>query len=238
MRKVLLSFVAGLLLFTGCDNAKKSSRVSLNSTIDSVSYAIGIDQGKYLTQALANFPDSLNNAAIIDGFTQTMLNAETQFSDTLGKAILNKFMPAKQEEEKAKQNLKYVGNLEEGKAYLAENATKEGVVVTPSGLQYKVIKEGNGPKPINGDKVKVNYEGKLINGTVFDSSFERGKPVEFTLDQVIPGWTEGLKLMPVGSTFMLYVPQDIAYGENVRPGGPIEPFSTLIFRVELLEIVK
>ena len=84
----------------------------------------------------------------------------------------------------------------------------------------------------------MNYEGKLINGTIFDSSYDRGEPIEFNINQVIPGWTEGLKLMSIGSTYMLYIPQDLAYGENVRPGGPIEPFSTLVFKVELLEIIK
>lgn len=125
----------------------------------------------------------------------------------------------------------------EGIAFLTENATKEGVTVTESGLQYKVITMGEGPKPEATDKVKVHYEGTLIDGTVFDSSFERGEPITFGLNQVIKGWTEGLQLMPVGSEFMLYIPYELAYGER-GAGELIGPCQALIFRVQLLDIEK
>ena len=125
----------------------------------------------------------------------------------------------------------------QGEDFLAANALKDGVQVTESGLQYEVITMGNGQKPAAIDKVKVNYEGTLIDGTVFDSSYQRGEPIVFGVNQVIAGWTEALQLMPVGSTFMLYIPQNLAYGER-GAGQQIPPYSTLIFKVELLGIEK
>ncbi len=132
--------------------------------------------------------------------------------------------------------IKYGDAKEEGEKFLAENALKEGITTTESGLQYEVIKMGKGKKPSATDKVKVHYHGTLINGTVFDSSVERGEPITFGLNQVIPGWTEGVQLMPVGSKFRFYIPQELAYGS--QPAGDIPPYSTLIFEVELLAIEK
>jgi FKBP-type peptidyl-prolyl cis-trans isomerase FklB len=132
--------------------------------------------------------------------------------------------------------IKYGSVKEDGEKFLAENALKEGVVTTESGLQYEVIKMGKGKKPTATDKVRVHYHGTLIDGTVFDSSVERGEPTEFGLNQVIAGWTEGLQLMPVGSKFRFFIPQELAYGS--RNAGSIPPYSTLIFEVELLGIVK
>jgi FKBP-type peptidyl-prolyl cis-trans isomerase len=132
--------------------------------------------------------------------------------------------------------LKYGDTKGEGERFLAANQLKEGVQVTESGLQYEVLTMGSGPKPQATDRVKVHYHGTLIDGTVFDSSVERGEPAEFGLNQVIKGWTEGLQLMPVGSKFRFYIPQELGYGE--RATGSIPPYSTLIFDVELLEILK
>jgi FKBP-type peptidyl-prolyl cis-trans isomerase FklB len=125
----------------------------------------------------------------------------------------------------------------EGSAFLAENKSKPGVITTASGLQYTVLKAGDGPKPLATDRVKCNYEGRLIDGTVFDSSDKQGHPVEFSVGGVIRGWTEALQLMPVGSKWRLFIPSDLAYGDQ-QPGPEIKPGSTLIFDVELLEIVK
>jgi FKBP-type peptidyl-prolyl cis-trans isomerase FkpA len=123
--------------------------------------------------------------------------------------------------------------VEAGKAFLAENAKKEGVVTTPSGLQYKVIRQGDGPKPLATNNVEVHYRGTLVDGTEFDSSYKRNKSISFWLNQVIKGWTEGLQLMPVGSKYELYIPYELAYGPEGRP--PVIPkFATLIFEVELL----
>ena len=124
-----------------------------------------------------------------------------------------------------------------GAAFLAENKKKEGVVETASGLQYKVVKMGTGAKPTATDKVKVHYHGTLLDGTVFDSSVERGQPITFPLNQVIAGWTEGVQLMPVGSKFIFYIPSNLAYGDRAA-GDKIKPGSTLIFEVELLDIEK
>lgn len=125
----------------------------------------------------------------------------------------------------------------EGTAFLAANATKKGVKVLPNGLQYKVITEGNGLKPIDGQTVKTHYSGTLINGKKFDSSYDRGQPASFGVNQVIPGWTQALKMMPVGSKWELYIPQELAYGERAM-GANIPAYSTLIFTIELLEIVQ
>jgi len=138
---------------------------------------------------------------------------------------------ARQEEELKKQ---YADSIAAGDAFMAQNAKREGVITLPSGLQYEVIRAGNGPIPTDTDRVKVNYHGTLINGTVFDSSVERGEPAIFGVNQVIPGWTEALKLMPVGSKWRLYIPYELAYGSADR--GTIKPFSNLIFEVELLGI--
>ncbi|HET7655487.1 MAG TPA: FKBP-type peptidyl-prolyl cis-trans isomerase [Luteimonas sp.] len=127
-------------------------------------------------------------------------------------------------------------NAEEGEAFLAKNRQQKGVFTTPSGLQYMVLRQGNGPRPLPSDTVRVMYEGSLLDGSVFDSSYERGQPVEFGLGQVIPGWTEGLGLMPVGAKYRFWIPSQLGYGEKGTPGGPIGPNATLVFDVELLAI--
>jgi FKBP-type peptidyl-prolyl cis-trans isomerase len=129
-------------------------------------------------------------------------------------------------------------NKGEGSAFLAKNKSKSGVKTTASGLQYEVEKEGTGPKPKATDTVKVNYLGTKIDGTKFDSSYDRGQPATFVLTQVVPGWQEGITLMPVGSKYRFWLPASLGYGEKGTPGGPIGPNATLVFEVELLDIVK
>ena len=161
---------------------------------------------------------------IKQGFVNGMYGHDTQFDmQSAGEYIENTM-----------NNLKYGDTKAQGEKFLAENALREGVIVTESGLQYEVIKMGKGKKPSATDRVKVHYHGTLIDGTVFDSSVERGEPITFGLNQVIAGWTEGLQLMPVGSKFKLYIPQELGYGS--RNAGSIPPYSTLIFEVELLGI--
>ena len=169
---------------------------------------------------LAGFIAAVKNGAVV-----SVEDART-FVDTHTEAIKAKALEAKYGENKAA-----------GEKFLAENKTKEGVITTESGLQYKVIKEGKGEIPTKESSVKVNYKGTLIDGTEFDSSYKRNAPATFRADQVIKGWTEALTMMPVGSKWELYIPQELAYGAR-ETGGQIKPFSTLIFEVELLEIEK
>ena len=156
-------------------------------------------------------------------------------------SCVNNFLQQKQAEKMEASRKANAGIIETnhkaGEAFLAENKTKPGVVTTASGLQYMVIKEGTGPKPQPSDKVKCHYHGTLIDGTVFDSSIDRGEPIEFPVTGVIQGWVEALQLMPVGSKWKLFIPPSLAYGDNAA-GPKITPGSTLIFDVELLDIVK
>ena len=213
-----------LVCFTLCVSAVQGQR--LKNGVDSLSYALGIMYGK----------------SIQSGGFQT-INADI-FGQTTLKAIQNETLDMTPEEatfivntQYTKiQRLKFEKNLNEGRMFLNNNRNAPGVVVLPSGLQYKVLTQGTGAKPTANDKVTVHYHGTLINGTIFDSSVERKQPIELTVSAVIPGWIEALQLMPVGSKWILYVPSELAYGENPRPGGPIEPNSALIFEVELLSI--
>jgi FKBP-type peptidyl-prolyl cis-trans isomerase FklB len=151
------------------------------------------------------------------------------------------FVNDRQEEKNAKKaeldKVTYADYIAENEAFLTKNKEKAGITVTPSGLQYEVIKMGTGPKPTKNNTVKVHYVGTLIDGTEFDSSVKRNEPAQFPVSGVIPGWTEALQLMPVGSKFRLFIPQNLAYGSN-QAGAVIKPYSTLIFEVELLEIVQ
>lgn len=165
-----------------------------------------------------------NFTLIKRGFINGILNVDTNWNNELADEYIHTTMT----------NIKYGKEIKEGETFLAENAKEEGVMVTESGLQYKVITWGEGPKPTAENKVKVHYHGTLIDGTVFDSSVERGEPITFALTQVIQGWTEGLQLMPVGSKFIFYIPHHLGYGS--LHAGSIDPYSTLIFEVELLGI--
>ena len=186
-----------------------------------------------VTKEFKDSPDSIIPARFYDGFAAALLKDSTHF--TMAKA--QKYFTTKLEADKAaREERLYGANRTAGREFLAENAKKEGVITLPSGLQYKVLVQGTGEVPQQSDKVKVNYEGRLLDGTVFDSSYERGQAAEFTPTQVIKGWTEALTMMPVGSKWQLYIPYELAYGS--RDTGKIKPFSMLIFDVELLEIVK
>ena len=176
---------------------------------------------------------NLNKDNFVAGFISALekknglpsMTEATSYVDTHAKSIKDKALEAK-----------YAENKAAGEKFLAENATKEGVQTTPSGLQYKVIKQGKGAVPTNKNTVKVHYKGTLIDGTEFDSSYSRNEPSSFPVTGVIKGWTEALTMMPVGSKWELYIPQELAYG--ARNQSKIKPFSTLVFEVELLEIVK
>lgn len=205
------------------------------------SYTLGVSYARNIMQ----FDLDLDIDAMMRGFHDAYGDKELALSDEqIGQQMQvfrQKAMEKQrqmQQERQAQMEAQGKVNQTEGETFLAENAKKEGVKVTDSGLQYKVIEagkeDGKSPKPT--DTVRVNYEGTLLDGTVFDSSFQRGEPVEFQLNRVIKGWTEGLQLMKEGATYMLYIPSDLAYGEQGTRGGPIGPNSTLTFKVELLEV--
>jgi len=175
-------------------------------------------------------PDSICDQLFYRGFIDALLGDTTVMTTSKGEDVSKEKM-------EANRQAKIAALTEKGRAFLAENATKEGVICLPSGLQYKILKQGDGIVPQKTDKVKVHYEGRLIDGTVFDASSKHGtEPATFRPDQVIKGWTEALTMMPVGSKWELYIPQELGYAD--REAGKIPPFSTLIFTVELIEIVK
>ncbi|MEM0912391.1 MAG: FKBP-type peptidyl-prolyl cis-trans isomerase [Pseudomonadota bacterium] len=211
--------------------------VELVTDNDKQTYAIGASmalfaKGRFEQQEMLGM--ETNQEAIIAGFLET-IEGNSRFSETELQQFAQEgdaAMRLAQQEFEAKKSEE---NLEAGRAFLTENATKEGIVVTDSGLQYEVLDEGEGASPNASDVVKVHYEGTLLDGTVFDSSYERGEPIEFALNQVIPGWTEGVQLMKEGGKFKLYIPSELAYGP--RATGSITPNSTLTFVVELLEVI-
>ena len=179
-------------------------------------------------------PDSIIDAVVFRGFTDALLNDTTLFKQDAAESL---FKTLQQTNKEAKIEKLWGPNRDAGKKFLAENAKKEGVVTLPSGLQYKVLVKGEGKIPQVSEKVFVNYEGRLVDGTVFDASSKHGsKPSEFRPNQVIKGWTEALTMMPVGSKWQLYIPYELGYGE--QEAGTIKPFSTLIFDVELVGIDK
>ena len=178
-------------------------------------------------------PDSIAKSLFYRGFTDALMNDTTLFTTTKAEQF---FMEKREADRKLREEKLYGANRDAGRKFLEENAKKEGVITLPSGLQYKVLTEGKGEVPLANQKVKVNYEGRLIDGTVFDSTAKHGdKPSEFTPTQVIKGWTEALTMMPVGSKWQLYIPYELAYGE--REAGQIKPYSTLIFDIELVGII-
>ena len=201
--------------------------------MDKVSYALGIGIG----QQLANMGGSELN---IDDFAQAVKDViggkELKVKHAEAQQIVQEYFAA--QEQKISKQRQEAGKVhkEQGEKYLAENAKKDGVITLPSGLQYQVLKEGNGKKPSAKDSVKCHYEGFLIDGTVFDSSVQRGEPAVFGLQQVIAGWTEGLQLMQEGAKYRFFIPYRLAYGEG-GAGGSIPPYAALIFDVELIQVM-
>jgi FKBP-type peptidyl-prolyl cis-trans isomerase FklB len=200
------------------------------STVESqASYGIGYQMGEQLA---SNPFDGLDVETVLTGLTDGFNRTQSQVDNNDLRAafteIHERMQAAKQEQ--------FAGAVEEGIKFLEENGQREGIVITESGLQYEILTAGTGDMPTAASTVRTNYHGTLINGDVFDSSYERGQPAEFPVGGVIKGWTEALTMMPVGSKWRLYVPHDLAYGEQ-GAGGAIGPFSTLIFDIELLDII-
>jgi FKBP-type peptidyl-prolyl cis-trans isomerase FklB len=211
--------------------AKPATPLTLKTQKDKLSYAIGLNIGAGMKKDGVDVDPSILEQglkAALTGSKPLMTEAEAQ---TVMTQFRTEMMKKKQEEAQRVSE----ANKQEGQQFLAANKSKEGVVTLPSGLQYKILKEGTGPKPTATDTVTVNYRGTLINGTEFDSSYKRNEPTTFGVNQVIKGWTEALQLMPVGSKWQLFIPSDLAYGER-SPAAEIGPNSTLIFDVELLSI--
>ena len=200
--------------------------------IEKMSYALGMNIAGNITE----LPDELDFAQVIAAISDVSSGKKPALELEEYHKNMQAFQQKVQEASRAAADKAAQENVKAGKAFLEENKAKEGVQVTASGLQYKVLKEGSGKKPVSTDKVKVHYTGKLIDGNVFDSSVQRGEPAVFGVTQVIPGWVEGLQLMSVGSKYEFVIPSELAYGER-GAGGAIPPCAVLVFEVELLEIM-
>lgn len=200
--------------------------------MDKLSYALGLGIGRQLSQMGAN---DLNVADFAQAVKDMIDGKEPQVPTAEAQQIVEDFFRRQEEKQRAEAAEKYKGAKSEGEKYLSENAKKEGVVTLPSGLQYKVLKEGNGKSPKATDKVVCHYEGMLIDGTMFDSSIQRGEPATFPLNGVIAGWTEGLQLMKEGAKYRFFIPYQLGYGER-GAGASIPPFAALVFDVELIEV--
>lgn len=204
---------------------------AMDSPEDRLSYTIGMDIG----ESLADQGMDLNIDLLVEALRAAYAGEETRLTQEEALAERDEFMQRRQQEMEAERGAEAGRNLEQGQAFLAENRENPDVEETASGLQYRVIEEGDGAQPAATDRVTVHYRGTLIDGVEFDSSYARGEPATFGLNQVIPGWTEGVQLMQEGATYEFFIPAELAYGEEGRPG-PIGPNSTLIFQVELIEV--
>jgi FKBP-type peptidyl-prolyl cis-trans isomerase len=236
MKKYLLVLLLSGLLIPVSVDAQKSSRKKqaveepklIQNEIDSVSYAFGILIGMNMKDVgFSNFNYELFTRALKDVLT----NQPNFFNDELSREIVNSYVANLMNKETEE-------NLSKSEEFLAINSKEEGIITLESGLQYRVLEEGTGPLPGPESKVMVHYTGMLTDGTVFDSSYEAGDPVEIPLNMVIKGWTEALQLMPVGSHWIIYLPPHLGYGEMSPPGSPIKSNSVLIFEIKLFSIVE
>jgi len=217
---------------SGQTPAKKTpAPLTLNTDKDKVSYAIGMNVGK----AMKRDGVDVDTAILMRGLKDALAGSTPLLSDQEAQTVMGALQTDVRKKQEEKQKELAETNKKEGDEFLAANKIKQGVVTLPSGLQYKILQEGTGPKPAADDTVTVNYRGTLVNGTEFDSSFKRGQPASFPVGGIIKGWNEGLQLMPAGSKWQLFIPPDLAYGP--RGAGPtIGPNSTLVFEIELLSV--
>ncbi|MEZ5544039.1 MAG: FKBP-type peptidyl-prolyl cis-trans isomerase [Lysobacteraceae bacterium] len=229
LRHTLLAAAIATVGFSSVAPAKDK----LENDRDKRSYLVGMQIGG----SLAQIKDEIDLSLVTQAMETVLKGDKALLSDEEAAEVQKSFAEHLQAKRVAEQAAAAKKNKEEGEAFLAKNRSAAGVKTTASGLQYKVVTEGKGTKPIATDTVKVHYTGTLLDGTKFDSSVDRGQPATFALNQVIPGWTEGLQLMPAGSKYTFWIPSDLAYGDRGTPG-PIGPNSTLKFEVELMEIVK
>ncbi len=228
---ILVISVLSVLIISSCGPEKRYSLTKVKTRDDSASYYIGLNFGSQIKQSPV---DSIfNYNAFMKGVTEAVSGDSLEVNQMEIQMFLNKYFGEIQEREIKKQ---FKGYIEENQAYLEANGKKDSIITLPSGLQYKVIVQGTGEKPLITDKIKVHYTGRTIDGTIFDSSYERKEPAEMIVGQVIPGWTEILQLMPAGSKYQVFIPENMAYGSK-GAGQVIKPYSTLIFDIELLGIV-
>jgi len=225
MKYLLLFITLGTLVFASCKVEKGISKAKVKTTVDSLSYSLGVSVASNLKeQGIVGLNEVILAKAIQDVYKEKGMVLDADASQSF---IMDYFT-----REEAK---KYEVGKKAGEDFLAENKKKEGVITLASGVQYKILTQGTGAKPVETDNVTTNYHGTLIDGTVFDSSFDRGEPVSFPVNGVISGWQEVLQLMPVGSTWEVYIPYDKAYGAN-GVGEVIPPFAALVFKIELISI--
>lgn len=227
---LLLAAILGFGLLFSCSSEKeiKTGTVELKTKSDSASWVIGIQMADNFKRQ--NLDEKLNKKILMTAMEMQFESDSLLFDLEEGNRIVSEFLS-----ESSKSNSQ--DKIKAGEAFLAENAKKEGITVTESGLQYEIITQGTGEIPNENNTVETNYKGTLLDGTVFDSSYDRGSTAKFPVNGVIKGWIEALQLMPVGSKWKLYIPYDLAYGER-GAGGVIGPYETLIFEIELISIVK
>ena len=205
-----------------------------NKSLDRISYALGLSMGNNFR---ASGITEINVQDFADGVAAVFYGSKPKMSYDEAKAEIQAYFIEMEKKQRAAAEELGKANAAAGEAFLAENGKRVEVKTTPSGLQYEVLTEGDGPRPEANDQVEVHYTGKLLDGTVFDSSVDRGMPATFGVTQVIPGWVEALQLMKAGSKWRLFIPSNLAYGSNGAPGSPIGPNATLIFDVELLKVI-
>ncbi|MDR0845790.1 MAG: FKBP-type peptidyl-prolyl cis-trans isomerase [Tannerella sp.] len=231
---VLIMLLVAVMAISCCPTKKVAVTPStlLNSALDTACYSIGVSYGAGLRDNLKEFPGGEANLnALAEGFIKAIKSDSTALmTQESAQAFIQSYMAGIQQKEMEAEKTK-------GEEFMAANKSKAGVITTESGLQYKIIQQGTGAIPNQTDNVKVHYTGKLLDGTVFDSSVQRGEPVVFGVNQVIVGWTELLLLMPVGSKYIVWIPSALAYGDR-GAGQTVKPYSTLEFEVELLDIEK
>ena len=232
-RMVLFSAAFGIVTFVGCESGISSDSAELETADQKASYGIGLNIGSQLAET----KDRLDRPAFLRGVEDAIQGNESAVPSDELQTVLQAFAEEIQSAAQQDFDRQAAENSVAGNAYLADNGSREGVVTTESGLQYEVLRQGDGPMPGAEDQVRLHYRGTLIDDTEFDSSYERGEPAEFGVGGVIPGFSEALKIMSVGSHFRVVIPSDIGYGPQ-GTGGPIGPNATLIFEIELLEIIS
>jgi FKBP-type peptidyl-prolyl cis-trans isomerase len=216
----------------GSTTAKKPAVLALQTQKDKASYAIGLNIGRSMHKDSVDVDPSI----LLRGMQDGLAGAKPLLTDDEVRATMVSLQTDVRKRQEEKMQALSEANKTQGEAFLAENKTKEGVVTLPSGLQYKILTEGTGPKPVATDTIVCNYKGTLLDNTEFDSSYKRGQPLTIQVNGVIKGWTEALQLMPVGSKWQLFIPPDLGYGTRGGPGGGIGPNATLVFEVELMSI--